>query len=205
MQVASTEIASPRPTDRFHWSIAVYAAGAVTSVFTLIAFSKEWDFGGFFFIFLTTPIVALCILIVSGIKAFQRRFRMSLSFIVAAVAYCVASWLLLKFSTDLHAEILWALHSKEYKADVLSQSAADSGLKHIYWFGWGFAGGGTDMYLAYDPTNSLSHKDPHTGRFGSLHCDEVWKVHRLQDKWYTVTFDTNTGLDDSCDTAQPSP
>ena len=205
MPVASSEIAPARPIDRFRWSIAAYETAILSAIFIAIEFSKDWDFGGFFFLLLTSPIVALGMLTISAVKAFRRRRRGALSFLLAAVAYCAVSWLLLKFSTELHAEILWAVHSEQYKADVLARSAGANGLKSIYWFGWGWAGSGTDMYLAYDPTDSLSHKDPHTGRFGSLKCDKVWKVHRLQRDWYGVTFDTNEVWEDSCDSPSPSP
>jgi len=112
-----------------------------------------------------------------------------------------------RYSSELRAEVLWLLHSKEYKAQVLAQPAPTGDtLRHIDWFGWGLAGSGTEMYLAHDPNNSLAHKNPSTGRYGPLHCD-VWRVQRLDRYWYAITFDTNTFWEypTDCDTGTTSP
>jgi len=204
MPVTSSEIAATHPTDRFKWSIPVCAVIAVSIAFIAIEFTSSWDFGGFFFLFFTTPIVTICLLIVGIIKAIQRRWLTSLSFLVAILAYGAASFLLFANSSTMRSRIVWTFHAKQYKTAVLNQPSSN-GLKHIEWLGWGFAGADTTMYLAYDPANSLAHKDAHTGKYGSLHCDEVWKVRLLEDKWYAITFYTNEVWDDSCNTAAPSP
>ncbi len=144
-------------------------------------------------------------LVIACVQAARHRRRSSASLLIALVAYVGISWLFARHSTEFHQYTLWELHSQDYKAKTLAQPESSGGtLKHIDWYGWGGFGSDTDVYLAYDPTNSLNHKDSVTGKYGQLHCD-VWKVHRLEDKWYAVTFYTNQAWDESCGATMPSP
>jgi hypothetical protein len=204
MAELSSEIAPPPSTDRFRWSIAAYAVVATSIVSISIDLSNSWDLLGFLYVLLIVPIIAICMLAVCVFKAIRRKPRASASLVAALIVYCSVSFLMVKGSADLHGEILWLLHSKQYKAEVLAQPA-DGSLKHIEWYGWGMFAQDTSAYLTYDPSNSLAHRDPATGRFGVLRCDEVWRVRRLEDHWYSVTFDTNEVWDTSCDTDAPSP
>jgi hypothetical protein len=202
MPAASSEITVRRPPDGFYWSIAIYATVAVSIAALVVDLSNDWDFLSFIGILFVTPVIAFAMLIASIVLALRRRFRASASVILAIAAYCAASWIFARNSPELHGVLICTLHSKQYKADVLAQPG-NSALKHIDWYGWGGFGSDSDVYLAYDPSNSLSRKDSRTGRFGPLHCDEVRKVHRLQDGWYAVYFYTNEGWDDTCDTVAP--
>ena len=88
--------------------------------------------------------------------------------------------------------IRWWLWSGEYKAKVVSQTASsNTDFHHIEWDGWGWAGMNTVIYLVFDPTDSLSSaaKSQQVGRFKGVPC-EVYRVSRLESKWYTVQFYT---------------
>jgi hypothetical protein len=93
----------------------------------------------------------------------------------------------------------WLVWSRSYKAEVLAQpTSANEELKHIEWDGWGYAGMDTTVYLVFDPTNALSRAEGHhPGKFSGIPC-EVPLVKRLEDKWYTVQFYTETAWGSGC-------
>jgi hypothetical protein len=87
----------------------------------------------------------------------------------------------------------WLLWSRSYKTEVLVQpSSANGELKHIEWDGWGWAGMDTTVYLAFDPSDSLSQaaSSRQPGKYSGIPC-EVFLVRRLESRWYTVCFYTN--------------
>src|SRR6202035_4018692 len=86
----------------------------------------------------------------------------------------------------------WLARSRYYKSEVLAQPTAVGELKHIEWDGWGGAGQDTTVYLVYDPTDSLvaAARDQKPGKFNGVPC-EVFRVRRLESKWYTVQFYTD--------------
>jgi hypothetical protein len=87
----------------------------------------------------------------------------------------------------------WLLWSRSYKTEVLVQpSSANGELKHIEWDGWGWAGMDTTVYLAFDPSDSLSQaaSSLQPGKYSGIPC-EVFLVRRLESRWYTVCFYTN--------------
>jgi hypothetical protein len=203
MPELSSAKAMPRSADRFRWSIVASVVVAAAIVSVIIQFLRAWDFDEVLYSILIAPVLGIGIIIVAITFALRRRPRLGLSWFVAFVAFSSATWLQLKYSPDIHTSALWAVHAKDYKAEILAQPP-DGTLKHMEWFGWGFAGSDTSVYLAYDPDNSLRHRDSATGMFGSLQCD-VSDVRRLEDHWYAVTFYTNTGWDSSCDTGHSAP
>jgi len=87
----------------------------------------------------------------------------------------------------------WILRSRQYKAEVLAQpNPTGEQLKHIEWDAWGWGGQDTQVYLVFDPTDSLSEaaKSRHPGRYKGLPC-EVFRVRQLESQWYTVQFYTD--------------
>lgn len=193
--------------DHFDWLLPIYGASAVVAIALGISLLKDWDFAGLGYVLMVLPTLAVCVLGLEIFFILRRRYRRSASLFVAFVVFIAVSLQLERYSSELRAEALWLLHSSEYKAEVLTQPApATNALRHIDWFGWGFAGSGTEMYLAYDPNSSLANKNPATGRYGPLHCD-VWKVQRLERHWYAVTFATNTFWDypTDCDSGTTAP
>ena len=92
----------------------------------------------------------------------------------------------------------WLIRSRYYKAEVLAKPSPTNGeLKHIEWDGWGWAGMDTTVYLVFDPTDSLSRANGHSGKYAGIPC-KVPLVKRLEDKWYTVQFYTDQGWRPGC-------
>ena len=204
MREVPSDIDKPPQQDRFNWQFALCAAMAAVAISLGIYLLKSWDFVGFAYVLLVIPIVAVCVLGLALLCVFRRRFRNGASLLIALIVFAGVSLQLERYSSTLRADILWLLHSGEYKSEVLAQPAPTNGaLREIDWFGWGMFAQDTEMYIVYDPKNSLAHRNPATGKYGVLRCD-VWRVQRLEDHWYSVTFYTNTGWESSCDALAPS-
>jgi hypothetical protein len=186
--------------DHFNWRLPVYAAISTLIVYLPITIIP-YDIGWLLYAFVVTPIVGIVLIAIAiGNKGGQR-----LAILSMLTVYAILSWAILRNYLDARSEVRWLLQSREYKAKVLAQpNPKNGGLRHVEWDGWGMMGQETTMYLTYDPSNSLSHKDTFTGKFGSLHCD-VWRVKRLEDRWYSVTFYTDTGWESTCDTSTSVP
>jgi hypothetical protein len=94
----------------------------------------------------------------------------------------------------------WFLWSQRYKSEVLAQPASASrGFKHVDWDGWGMFAQNTEVYLVFDPTDSLSRaaSSRQPGKFDGIPC-EVDLVRRLESHWYAVQFYTSEDWD-HCD------
>ncbi|MFY9904891.1 MAG: hypothetical protein WBX02_14315 [Terriglobales bacterium] len=94
----------------------------------------------------------------------------------------------------------WLMWSRRYKSEVLAQpTSANGGFKHIDWDGWGMFAQNTEVYLVFDPTDSLSRaaSSRQPGKFGGIPC-EVNLVRRLESHWYAVQFYTSQDWD-HCD------
>ena len=96
----------------------------------------------------------------------------------------------------LHQTAKWLVRSPEYKQEVLQQPSVTGDLKHIEWDGSGFAGAENNVYLVFDPSDSLSKaKNNKALRFNGKSCD-VWEVNRLERDWYAVLFYTDQSWDE---------
>jgi len=207
MREVPSNAAKPPIQDRFNWLLALYAAMAAVAISLGIDLLKSWDFVGFAYVLLVIPIISICVLGLAVFCAFRHRFRNGASLLIALVAFVGISLQMERYSSTLRAEMLWLLHSREYKTEVFAQPAPTNGaLREIDWFGWGMFAQDTEMYLVYDPKNSLSQRNPATGKYGVLHCD-VWRVQRLEDRWYSVTFYTSNVWEypTDCDTGTSAP
>lgn len=95
----------------------------------------------------------------------------------------------------IRSSVRWLMFSNQYKARVLATVRPSSKeLAHVEWDGWGFVpAGNTTMYLVYDPSNSLSAAAQKGGPYNppGLQC-QVDRVHRLESRWYTVLFPTDS-------------
>jgi hypothetical protein len=88
----------------------------------------------------------------------------------------------------------WLLKSRKYKHEVMLEPSGPNGeLKHIEWDGWGWGGNDTTVYLVFDPENALADGATSglSGRYPGIPC-EVYRVRRLEDRWYAVQFYTET-------------
>jgi len=96
----------------------------------------------------------------------------------------------------LHETAKWLVWSPEYKQEVLKRPSVNGDLKHIEWDGSGFAGAENNVYLVFDPNDSLSKaKISKTLRFNGRSCD-VREVNRLEREWYSVLFYTDQSWDE---------
>jgi hypothetical protein len=87
----------------------------------------------------------------------------------------------------------WFLWSQRYKSEVLAQpTSASREFKHIDWDGWGMFAQNTEVYLVFDPTDSLSRaaNSRQAGKFDGIPC-EVNLVSSLESHWYAVQFYTS--------------
>lgn len=125
-------------------------------------------------------------------------------FLLAATLSCIAVvtlwWVVFEQHSALGSTAKWLARSHQYKAEVLALPEPTQGeLKHVEWDGWGWGGQDTTVYLAFDPTDSLSQaaSSHQPGKYNGMTC-EVFLVRRLQSHWYTVQFYTNQDWRPNC-------
>lgn len=184
--------------DRFSWKPAAYLTGCGLLAAMLIELSPAFDFLELPYFILLVPLAGLALLLFAITSTARKRRRLALSILLALVAYCGTSWLLWKGSTDLRFKGRWLLNSRTYKAEVMALPAPKSGeLQHMEWDGWGMTGSETNVYLVFDPNDSLAlaTKGKAYSNVPGLPCD-VWQIHRLESHWYSVVFFTNADWDD---------
>jgi hypothetical protein len=175
--------------DRFEWKLLCLAAVGALIIFAMIVVFRI-DVFDMVYIFVVAPIISLTLIVV----AVREKGRRRLEVLLMLVAYLAASWGLVKNSLELSTTGRWLLSAKGYKAEVLAQPDSQNGeLKHIEWDGWGFAGSDTEVYLVFDPNDSLSTaaRSHSPGKFGGIPCP-VDGVQRLESHYYTVLFSTGT-------------
>jgi hypothetical protein len=122
--------------------------------------------------------------------AIGKRRRQSL---LALALFLVVSTVLIMNYSAARDECRWLVWSHQFKARVLAQPESATGLKHVEWDAWGFAGAGdTVVYLVFDPNDGLSTaaRSLQPGKFVGLPC-EVSLVRRLASHWYAVRFYTD--------------
>jgi hypothetical protein len=175
--------------DRFNWRLPLYAALATFVIFCLIAF---WQSESIVYLLVVVPFVSLslCILLIRA--AARRKLAGFLSILSMLIIFWAVSAILFENYFVIHTTARWVCLSREYKAKVLAQPATVPGeLKHIEWDGWGWAGINTEVFLVFDPTDSLlvAAQSHEPGRFRGIPC-EVYSVHRLESHWYTAQFYT---------------
>jgi hypothetical protein len=149
------------------------------------------DFSAILYVFATIPLVSLVLLL----TAYRRRRKQRLAALSAFAIFLVFTVALFARFADMRDATRWFVSGRTSKADVLAQSNLAKGtMRHVEWEGWGFPGAGnTVVYLVFDPADSLASasKTRTSGKFGGLPCD-VFRVRRLENKWYAVQFYTNT-------------
>jgi hypothetical protein len=175
--------------NRFHWQLPFYIAmGSLLIFFPIII--HDPTFGEILYLFVVAPIGSLFLLVL----AIRRKGRERLAILSMIAIYWLLSWTLVKNSVDVRATSRWFLRSKDYKAKVLALPDSGNGeLRHIEWDGWGFAGAETNVYLVFDPSDSLSAaaKSHSPGKFSGIPC-EIPQIHRLESQWYSIVFYTDT-------------
>jgi hypothetical protein len=128
-------------------------------------------------------------------RIFQKRW------ISRTSLFAVLFFLLVSVSMFLSTEHLrpwarWLVASGRYTNLVLQQEPdAQTGLRHIDWDGWGWAGMDTSVELVYDPTDSLAHEIKYNpkGRFAEI-AEKTHFIQRLGRGWYSLTLYTDQVL-----------
>ncbi len=144
--------------------------------------------------------VGLCLVLVSAsllVKATLHKKPNTLSMLAMVAIFWIISlplaYFCLRNSLEIRTTTRWLIRSGHYKALVLANPAPFNGaFKHIDWDGWGWAGMDTNVYLVFDPTDSLSTAAAkhQPGKLNGIPCD-VYRVFRLEKSWYTVLFYTD--------------
>jgi hypothetical protein len=174
------------------WPIVIAAIALLLNVGIMVNGSSN-DIKEMLYTIVVSPIVALVLLFF----AFRRAGRQRTIVLSALVLYGIVSWVLFRYSYQLHSTARWLLRSDEYKSRVLAQPHRANGeLQHVEWDGWGFGGNDTVVYLVFDPSDSLSAADQSgaSGEYPGMPC-AVARVRRLERQWYTVVFYTGAEWD----------
>jgi hypothetical protein len=119
--------------------------------------------------------------------------------VISVVAIVAVWWMALGRDSVFGDRVRWTTQSRHYKARVLARPETNGELKHVEWNNWGWGGEDTAVYLAFDPTDSLSdaasRRQP--GKYRGIPC-EVFIVHRLESHWYTIQFYTDHYWQPNC-------
>ena len=176
------------------WVLVCVALGATALNFPIVI-SGGFDLGEIVYLFLGVPVVSLVVAIVVLIAALRRKRAPSVSVFLSFPVYWVISWMLFANVHPIRDHYRWLLESKRYKAELFAQpEPGDDELRHIDWDGWGWAGMDTNVYIVFDPSDSLAAaaRSHAAGKFKGVPC-EVPRVRRLERDWYSVEFYTDTG------------
>ncbi len=128
-------------------------------------------------------------------QIFKNRRRVRILALILLILFSGLLYAMFRHYNDVRGTVRWMVEGFAYKREVLNQHVSQ-GLRHAEWDGWGMAGQDTDVYLVYDPSDSLANaaRSGSPGKYSGLPC-EVYRVHRLESHWYTVHFYTNTTWD----------
>ena len=184
-------------TDRFTLRPTLYAA-AITLVVLPAILVYSFDIGEIVYVIAGLPAITLVLLVVAIVTAIRGRWRKSLSIFLSLLVCLAISWTVARKGTAIHLEGHWLLHSHSEKSQLLTQPApADGELRHMDWDGWGMLAQDTNVYLVFDPSDSLSAaaRSGRTGKFPGIPC-KVQRIQRLEAHWYAAVFYTETSWGD---------
>jgi hypothetical protein len=175
------------------WWLPLFAGILALVVSTLILISSIFDLGEIAYIFLVVPLISVVVAISVLISAKRSRRTPSLSTFLSLPVYWVVTWIFFANQFNVRTTIRWILDGGKYKASMMKQPEPPKGeLRHLEWDGWGWAGMDTNVYLVFDPADSLAApaKSHSAGKFKGIPC-EVYRVRRLERGWYSVQFYTD--------------
>ena len=179
---------------RFNWRLPLAALLSTPLIFLIVAiFQSE----SLVYLFFMVPIISVVLIVFAVYSAIARKKLRSVSILSMLAIFWLLSVLLFRNYLAVRSAARWLIRSDDYKARVVAQPAPANGdLKHLDWDGWGWGGENTEVYLVFDPTDSLaaaagSHQP---GKFNGLPC-EVDRVFRLESNWYAAQFYTGTDWD----------
>jgi len=85
----------------------------------------------------------------------------------------------------------WLIWSHDYKAQVLARPEPPNGeLRNIEWDGGGMFAQDWDVFLVFDPTDSLTGpaRSLQSCKLNGIPCSEAGFVRRMDSHWYIVFF-----------------
>src|ERR1700733_7013518 len=180
--------------DQFNWRLPFAALLGTPLIFLILAISQRESLVYLFFV---VPIISLLLIVPAVYSAIGRNRIRCLSILSMLAIFWILSVPLFKNYLAIRSAARWSIWSNDYKAKVAAQPIpANGNLKHLNWDGWGWGGENTEVYLVFDPTDSLSEaaKTHQPGKFGGLPC-KVDRVFRLERNWYAAQFYTGTDWD----------
>ena len=179
---------------RFNWRLPLAALLSTPLIFLIVAiFQSE----SLVYLFFMVPIISVVLIVFAVYSAIARKKLRSVSILSMLAIFWLLSVLLFRNYLAVRSAARWLIWSDDYKARVVAQPAPANGdLKHLDWDGWGWGGENTEVYLVFDPTDSLSvaARSHQPGKFNGLPC-EVDRVFRLESNWYAAQFYTGTDWD----------
>jgi hypothetical protein len=171
--------------------------GAVVAICCYIPFLyiKAFDFLSLFYLAALVLLCAAFALFTVLRRLFFKKWTSYRTWI-AVIAFLCISFAMGCSVTHLRPWARWLISSASYKSQVLSQPAADpSGIRLIDWDGWGWAGSGTDVFLVYDPSDTLtSNNSQEKGKKSVEISKKAQFIQRLERNWYSATLYTNEYL-----------
>lgn len=185
-------------TARFDWRRQVFnSLLGSTVVFAAISLLNS-DATLFLFLFINA-ILSVSIIFLLIYAAFSKNRRRSRRQLLTLAILWIVSMSFFLFDSShpiaIRSMARWLVSARAYKTQVLEQPQPPNGeLKHIDWDGWGMFAQNTDVYLVFDPSDSLwkAALSGEPGKFDGIPC-EVQLVRRLESHWYSVIFYTGEG------------
>jgi hypothetical protein len=177
--------------DKYNWRLPLAALLGTPVLFLILAISQSESLVYLFFV---VPIVSIFLIVFAVISAIAKKKRRCLAILSTLAIFWFLSVPLFKNYLAIRSAARWSIWSNDFKAKVTAQpTPADGNVKHLDWDGWGWGGENTEVYLVFDPTDSLSAaaNSHQPGKFSGLPC-KVDRVFRLERNWYAAQFYTAT-------------
>jgi hypothetical protein len=180
--------------DQFNWRLPLAALLGTLAIFLILAILQSESLVYLFFV---VPIISVFLIVCAVYSAIAGKKRRCLAILSMLAIFWVLSVPLFKNYLAIRSAERWLIWSGDYKSRFAAQpTSANGDLKHVSWDGWGWGGENTEVYLVFDPTDSLSPaaKTHQPGKFDGLPC-KVDRVFRLEPNWYAAQFFTATDWD----------
>ncbi len=183
-------IAKASEGNTYNWRLPLAALLCTPVLFLVLAvFQPESLIYGLFVV----PFITILLFLWAMKNAIAKRNRRCLAILSMLAIFWLLSVPLFQNYLAIRSAARWLIWSNDFKAKVTAQpTSANGDLKHVNWDGWGWGGENTEVYLVFDPTDSLSAaaKSHQPGKFSGLPC-KVDRVLRLEPNWYAAQFYTD--------------
>jgi hypothetical protein len=179
---------------KFDWRLPLASLLCTPVIFLILAISQSESL---VYLFVVVPIISLLLIVFAVISLITRKNRRCLAILSMLAIFWLLSVPLFRNYLPIRSAARWLIWSNDFKAKVTAQPASpNADFKHLDWDGWGWAGMNTEVYLVFDPTDSLSPaaESHQSGKFRGLPC-KVDRVFRLERNWYAAQFYTGTDWD----------